>query len=195
GYVLHLVPGQPDAVSFEQHLGRARQLRKGADLAGAVAALDSALGLWRGIAFAGVPGPFAETERVRLGELRSMAAEERADVLLSLGRHEEVVPDLTAMVADHPLRERTTGLLMIALYRCGRQAEALRVFAETRRRLADELGVDPGTELTRIHQQLLAMAPALDGPPAEASLIPAQPPTAAPEAAAVAAACPAQLPP
>jgi len=67
GYVLHLVPGQPDAISFEQHLGRARQLRKGADRVGAVAALNSALALWRGIAFAGVPGPFAETERVRLG--------------------------------------------------------------------------------------------------------------------------------
>ena len=133
GYVLHLVPGQPDAVAFEQDLGRARQLRKGGDTAGAVVALDSALSLWRGIAFAGVPGPFAETERVRLGELRSAAAEERADVLLSLGRHEEVVPDLTAMVADHPLRERMRGLLMIALYRCGRQAEALRVFAEGRR--------------------------------------------------------------
>src|SRR5205823_5875621 len=103
GYVLHLVPGQPDAVAFEQDLGRARQLRKAGDAAGAVSALNSALSLWRGIAFAGVPGPFAETERVRLGELRSAAAEERADVLLALGRHEEVVPDLTAMVAAHPL--------------------------------------------------------------------------------------------
>ena len=129
GYVLHLVPGQPDAVSFEQYLGRARQLRKSGDPAGAVAALNSALGLWRGIAFAGVPGPFAETERVRLGELGSAAAEERADVLLTLGRREEVVPDLTAMVANHPLRERMRGLLMIALYRSGRHAESLRVFA------------------------------------------------------------------
>ena len=128
GYVLHLVPGQPDAVAFEQDLARARQLRKAGDLAGAAVALHSALWLWRGIAFAGVPGPFAETERVAAGELRSAAAEERADVLLSLGRHEEVVPDLTAMVADHPLRERMRGLLMIALYRCGRHAEALRVF-------------------------------------------------------------------
>ena len=167
GYVLHLVPGQPDAVAFEQDLGRARQLRKAGDLTGAVVALNSALSLWRGIAFAGVPGPFAETERVRLGELRSAAAEERADVLLSLGRHEEVVPDLTAMVADHPLRERMRGLLMIALYRCGRHAEALRVFAEGRRVLADELGIDPGSDLSRIHQQVLTADPALavpDGP-------------------------------
>jgi len=167
GYVLHLVPGQPDAVAFEQDLGRARQLRKAGDLTGAAVALNSALSLWRGIAFAGVPGPFAETERVRLGELRSAAAEERADVLLSLGRHEEVVPDLTAMVADHPLRERMRGLLMIALYRCGRHAEALRVFAEGRRMLADELGIDPGSDLSRIHQQVLTADPALavpDGP-------------------------------
>ena len=167
GYVLHLVPGQPDAVAFEQDLGRSRQLRKAGDAAGAVSALNSALSLWRGIAFAGVPGPFAETERVRLGELRSAAAEERADVLLSLGRHEEVVPDLTAMVADHPLRERMRGLLMVALYRCGRHAEALRVFAEGRRVLAEELGIDPGGELSRIHQQVLTMDPGLavpDGP-------------------------------
>ena len=166
GYVLHLVPGQPDAVAFEQDLGRARQLRKGGDTTGAVIALDSALSLWRGIAFAGVPGPFAETERVRLGELHSAAAEERADVLLSLGRHEEVVPDLTAMVADNPLRERMRGLLMIALYRCGRQAEALRVFAEGRKVLAEELGIDPGGDLSRIHQQVLTMDPALAVPEA-----------------------------
>ncbi len=162
GYVLHLVPGQPDAVSFEQHLGRARQLRKGGDAVGAVTELNSALGLWRGVAFAGVPGPFAETERVRLGELRSTAAEERAGVLLSLGRHEEVVPDLTAMVADHPLRERMRGLLMIALYRSGRPAEALRVFQQGRRVLAEELGIDPGADLSRLHQQVLTADPALN---------------------------------
>jgi DNA-binding SARP family transcriptional activator len=163
GYVLHLVPSQPDAVAFEQQLGRARQLRKNGDLAAAVAALDGALGLWRGvIAFAGVPGPFAETERARLGELRSAAAEERADVLLAVGRHEEVLADLTAMVAEHPLQERMRGLLMLALYRSGRQAEALRVFEEGRRILADELGIDPGNDLSRMHQQVLASDPELD---------------------------------
>ncbi len=162
GYVLHLVPGQPDAVAFEHHVGRARLLRKNGDLPGAVAALDEALGLWRGIqAFAGVPGPFAETERTRLGELKSAANEERADALLLLNRHEEVLADLTAMVAEHPLRERMRGLLMIALYRSGRQAEALKVFAEGRRVLAEELGIDPGAELSRIHQQVLTSDPAL----------------------------------
>ena len=162
GYVLHLVPGQPDAVAFEQHLGRARQLRKGGDPAGAVTSLDAALGLWRGVAFAAVPGPFAETERARLAELRSLAAEERADVLLALGRHEEVVPDLTGMVADQPLRERMRGLLMIALYRSGRQADALRVYQDAKRVLAEELGIDPGLDLTRIHQQITSLDPALN---------------------------------
>jgi len=85
GYVLHLVPNQPDATLFEQHLSRARQLRKSSDLAGAVGALDAALALWSGVAFAGVPGPFAETERARLGELLSAAREERADALLAVG--------------------------------------------------------------------------------------------------------------
>jgi DNA-binding SARP family transcriptional activator/tetratricopeptide (TPR) repeat protein len=177
GYVLHLVPGQPDAVAFEQQVARARQLRKNGDPVAAADALEGALGLWRGVAFAGVPGPFAETERVRLAELRSGAAEERADVLLWLGRHEEVVPDLTALVADHPLRERMRGLLMIALYRGGRHAEALRVFADGRHVLAEELGIDPGTELSRIHQQVLTCDPALnlaadairDGHPDQAS--------------------------
>ncbi|HEY6309330.1 MAG TPA: BTAD domain-containing putative transcriptional regulator, partial [Streptosporangiaceae bacterium] len=177
GYVLHLVPGQPDGVAFEQQLVRARQLRKNGDQSGAVTALEGALGLWRGVAFAGVPGPFAETERVRLGELRSTAAEERADVLLALARHEEVVPDLTAMVADHPLRERMRGLLMIALYRSGRHAEALRVFQDGRRVLAEELGIDPGSELSRIHQQVLTTDPALDLPVADGqALTIAQPP-------------------
>ncbi len=164
GYVLHLVPGQPDAVAFEQQLARARQLRRDGDPAGAVAALDSALGLWRGAAFAGVPGPFAETERVRLSEMRSAAAEERADVQLALGRHEEVVPDLTALVAEHPLRERMRGLLMIALYRSGRHAESLRVYASGRQVLAEELGIDPGGDLSRIYQQVLTSDPALDLP-------------------------------
>src|SRR5260370_16326936 len=96
--------------------GRASQRRKSSATAGALTALDAALALWRGIAFAGVPGPFAETERVRLGELRSAAAEERADVLLALGRHEEGVPDLTAMVAGHPLPGRVRRPLSIPLY-------------------------------------------------------------------------------
>ena len=112
-----------------------------------------------------MPGPFAEAERRRLTELRTTAAEERADLMLAQGQAAAAVPELTALAAEHPLRERAAGLLMIALYRCGRQAEALRVFRDARERLAEDLGIDPGAELTRIHQQLLAMDPALDGRP------------------------------
>jgi DNA-binding SARP family transcriptional activator len=162
GYMLRLDPGSLDCAQFEQCLARARALRAG-DPAAAERAVAEALALWRGLAFAGVPGPFAEAERQRLGELRTGAAEDRADLLLAVGRAAEVVPDLTALVVEHPLRERARGLLMIALYRCGRQAEALQVFQDARERLAEDLGIDPGGELTTIHRQLLAMDPALAG--------------------------------
>ena len=164
GYMLRLDPVLIDADRFEQSLARVRGLRASGDRAGAARLVDEALALWRGPAFAGVPGPFAEAERQRLGELRTVAAEEHADLLLALGRASEAVPELAAIAAEHPLRERTRGLLMIALYRCGRQAEALQVFHEARDRLAEELGIDPSAELAHIHQQVLAMDPALDCP-------------------------------
>jgi DNA-binding SARP family transcriptional activator/Tfp pilus assembly protein PilF len=164
GYVLRLDSGNVDAVVFERGLDSGRRLRSAANLTGAVSALDGALRAWHGTAYAGVPGPFASSERVRLGELRSAAAEERADLLLGLGRHEQAVPELAALVAEHPLRERMRGLLMVALYRCGRQAEALQVFHDARRVLGEELGIDPGPELSRIHQQILALDPGLQAP-------------------------------
>ena len=170
GYLLRLGPGGLDAEQFEECLTRSRELRASGDIQGAAQAVAEALGLWRGQAFAGVPGPFAESERVRLDELRTTAIEERADLMLACGRAAAAVPELTALVADHPLRERARGLLMIALYRCGRQAEALHVFHDARARLAEDLGIDPGTELTKIHQRVLAMDPVLDGP-TEASVV------------------------
>ena len=173
GYLLRLGVGALDADQFERCLAAARGLRTECDLGGALRAVDEALALWRGLPYAGVPGPFAEAEQRRLTELRTTAIEERAELLLAQGQAATAVPELIALAAAHPLREQATGLLMIALYRCGRQAEALRVFGETRKRLADDLGVDPGGELTRIHRQLLAMDPALDGP------APVAPPTIA----------------
>jgi len=186
GYLLRLSPGGLDAEQFEECLIRARELRARGDTRGAAQAVAEALGLWRGQAFAGVPGPFAEAERVRLDELRTTAIEERADLMLACGQSAAAVPELTALVADHPLRERARGLLMIALYRCGRQAEALHVFHDARARLAEDLGIDPGTELAKIHQRVLAMDPLLDAP-AEASVAePAAPPQrAAAQAAAM----------
>jgi DNA-binding SARP family transcriptional activator/tetratricopeptide (TPR) repeat protein len=163
GYTLRLGPGSLDASEFEEHLNRARGLRTAGDAAAAACALDAALALWRGQPFTGVPGPFAEAERRRLTELRTAAVEERANLMLDQGQAAAAIPELTALAAEHPLRERAHGLLMIALYRCGRQAEALGVFYDVRERLAEELGIDPGVELTSIHQRLLAMDPALGG--------------------------------
>jgi DNA-binding SARP family transcriptional activator/tetratricopeptide (TPR) repeat protein len=164
GYLLRLVSGALDAEQFERCLAAARGLRAAGDPAAAARAVDEALALWRGLPYAGVPGPFAEAEQRRLAELRTTAIEERADLMLAQGQAAAAVPELAALAAAHPLREQATGMLMIALYRCGRKAEALRVFGETRDRLAEDLGIDPGSELTRIHRQLLAMDPALDGP-------------------------------
>jgi DNA-binding SARP family transcriptional activator/tetratricopeptide (TPR) repeat protein len=208
GYLLRLEPGNLDAAQFEECLSQARALRAAGDTRGAAQVVDDALGLWRGQAFAGIPGPFAEAERVRLDELRTTAIEERADLMLAQGQPAAAVPELTALVAEHPLRERACGLLMIALYRSGRQAEALHVFHDARARLAEDLGIDPGTELAKIHRRVLAMDPALDGPaqpPAGTgqSARPAEPATSAadlgpapatPEAPAAPAPSPAQLP-
>jgi DNA-binding SARP family transcriptional activator len=164
GYLLRLSPDALDANQFEESLSRSRGLRAAGDLRGAAQVVDEGLALWRGQPFAGVPGPFAESERLRLTELRTTAAEERADLILAQGQPAAAVPELTTLVAEHPLRERARGLLMIALYRCGRQAEALRVYHSAREQLAEDLGIDPGTELARIHQRVLAMDPALDMP-------------------------------
>ncbi|HVT67737.1 MAG TPA: AfsR/SARP family transcriptional regulator, partial [Trebonia sp.] len=161
GYLLRLGDGGLDAGDFEERLGESRRLRAAGDARGAAEAVDEALRLWRGQPYTGVPGPFAETERRRLAELRTAALEERAELLLAQGQDSAAVPELTALVAGNPLRERARGLLMIALYRCGRQAEALEVFHDARERLAEDLGIDPGAELTRIYQQLLTMDPAL----------------------------------
>ena len=114
-----------------------------------------ALGLWDGEALASVPGPYAESQRVRLEEWFLQLTEARLGLDLEVGCHSEAVPELTALTAAHPLRERLRELLMLALYRCGRQAEALAVYADTRRLLADELGVDPRAELSRLQQRIL----------------------------------------
>ena len=215
GYLLRLGPGGLDAGHFEERLGQSRRRRASGDLRGAAREVGEALQLWRGQPYTGVPGPFAESERRRLAELRTTAREERADLLLAQGQDAAAVPELTALVAAHPLRERARGLLMIALYRCGRQAEALGVFHDARERLAEDLGIDPGGELTRIYQQLLTMDPALEagaafpaGPDEPAGAGPARarpspdaderPPGASRPAGtepAAPAGCPAQLPP
>ncbi|WP_447002038.1 BTAD domain-containing putative transcriptional regulator [Saccharothrix isguenensis] len=151
GYSLRLGPESTDVARFEAHRRRAASMAAGA----AVKELDEALALWRGEALAGVPGRFARAQRARLDELRLVTVERRAELALELGRHAEVVSDLTTPAAEHPLREGLRALLMTALHGAGRHAEALEVFRDTRRLLVDQLGIEPGAELLAAYQRLL----------------------------------------
>src|SRR4051812_43071051 len=136
-------------------------------LADAAARLRDALALWRGPALADVAyDTFALPEIARLEEARTAVLERRIDADLALGRHADVVAELDALVAQHPLRERLRGQRMLALYRCGRQAEALEAFREARRTLSEEVGVEPGAELRGLHEAILRQDVALDLEPA-----------------------------
>ncbi|MER6945456.1 BTAD domain-containing putative transcriptional regulator [Nonomuraea sp. NPDC000554] len=156
GYRLQVDPGQVDSRVFAERLDAAGEAGRVGDHVAALRHLHQALALWRGPALSGVPGPFAERERARLEELRLTAAEDRADALIRLGRPQEALTGLQDLSRHHPFRERPRELLMLALYGCGRQAEALAVFEETRRLLSEELGVDPGDGLRRAHQLVLS---------------------------------------
>jgi DNA-binding SARP family transcriptional activator len=158
GYRLRVDTALLDVNVFEQLLAEARTL----PAEGSVAGLFEALDLWQGVPFAGVPGPFVEVERTRLEQLRLAAVEGLAEAKLRLGRHLEVAADLSALAREHPLCERLRVLQMLALYRCGRQADALHVYVEVRRQLVDELGIEPGRELRRMHQDVLTSAAELD---------------------------------
>ena len=127
--------------------------------------LRQALGLWRGEPLDGVSAPGIEFDRVRLAELRVGLLEERYAAELDLGRHAELVAELAATVSAHPLRERMAGQLMLALYRCNRQADALEVYQSLRERLADELGSDPCADLRNLHAAILRGEPAPTGAP------------------------------
>jgi predicted ATPase/DNA-binding SARP family transcriptional activator len=166
GYRLVVARTTIDAGRFEALLDTARGLARDAtpgSVRAALDAVDEALALWRGEPLEDVGHrDFAAGEIARLAELRSSARELRAELHLTLGHHREIVPDLAALVEEHPLRERAHELLMLALYRAGRQAEALREYEATRRALADELGLDPGPEIRRLERAILDQDPTLD---------------------------------
>ncbi|MFF3678434.1 BTAD domain-containing putative transcriptional regulator [Streptomyces sp. NPDC002120] len=159
GYALHTAPDSVDALRFEGQVEAARQARGRGDTAAEHAFLADALGLWTGDALAGVPGPFAEEERVRLGALRASARKRYFACALRLRLHHAVIPELTSLTREFPLDEELRALLMRALHGCGRQAEAFTVFADTHRILGEELGVAPCAELTALHSRLLAHDP------------------------------------
>src|SRR5215210_4827164 len=168
GYLLRIAPGEYDAADFEalaaqgnRHLaeGRPRAARR---------ELGEALALWRGRALEEFD--FDELEAERLESLRVAALEDRIEADLALGAHTAVVSELEALVKEYGLRERLVGLLMVALYRSGRQAEALRAYTAARAYLGEELGLEPGPDLRRLESCILAQEPQLDWtpPPEEA---------------------------
>lgn len=179
GYAVRgLGEGALDLTAAQDLAARADKARSAGDLCRARELLGRALALWDGETLAGVPGPYAETQRVRLEEWRLQLLESRLDMDLEQGRHAEAVSELTALTAAHPLRERLRELLMLALYRSGRQAEALAVYTDTRRLLTDELGMDPRPELRELQQRILQADPALAEPPSpvtEPAVVPVRP--------------------
>ncbi|HEY1920283.1 MAG TPA: BTAD domain-containing putative transcriptional regulator [Streptosporangiaceae bacterium] len=156
GYRLAVAPGEIDARAFEQLVTSARATLAGGDQAGGAGLLRRALGLWRGPALADVAdASFAGPAITRLSELRLAATEDRIEADLALGHGAALVPEVEELATEHPLRERLRGQLMRALYAAGRQADALRVYEDTRQALADGLGVDPSPALAAVHLAIL----------------------------------------
>ncbi|MFE2726279.1 BTAD domain-containing putative transcriptional regulator [Kitasatospora sp. NPDC059327] len=164
GYALRISPDALDLTVFESTVSEAAAARADGDPVEAHRLLVSALALWSGRAIPGVPGPYADTQRLRLAERHVTVWEERCAAALEIGLHTEVVAELSSLTAEHPLRERLRELLMLALYRCGRQAEALGVYTDTRKLLIEELGVEPGAGLSSMHARILAGDPTLTAP-------------------------------
>jgi len=188
GYVLDLAPDQIDARRFEALADQAETCRDQPEEC--LAVLDEALALWRGPALVEVADTeWARPSAVRLEELRLRASESRIDALLALGRHALAVSEVSALASDHPLRERFTAQLMTALYRCGRQADALRAYERARRVLVEDAGLDPSPELAALANAILAHDPDLLPPPSTEA------PAADPQAGAPASPTPAAAPP
>ncbi|MCX5045859.1 AAA family ATPase [Aldersonia sp. NBC_00410] len=165
GYLLDLDPGNVDATEFEELIGAAR-LCLDDDPHRARSLLERAEALWRGGAYADVAAaPTLAAESTRLGELRALAREEGWRAELALGAHERVIGELESFVAAEPLRESVWGLLALALYRSGRQADSLAALARARTVLGDELGIDPGRDLQRLEHRILRQDSDLDVSP------------------------------
>ncbi|WP_328523068.1 AfsR/SARP family transcriptional regulator [Kribbella sp. NBC_00359] len=170
GYLVEVGEGQLDLHEFEHDLRRAANFEQAGCPVEATLAIDAALGWWRGPALDGMATATLEVAARRIEERRLGALEWRARLRLELGRHAEVVPELLGLVALHPYGEGLQCLLMLALYRAGRRAEALETFRRARGLLRDQLGVEPGVELRRLHEAMLRGDPSLDHQPRTAAL-------------------------
>ena len=173
GYVLRIESDQSDLAVFSRRVADARAARADGDLGEARAAFAEALDLWRGSPLGDLADePFARPAIARLDELHLSAVEDRIDTDLDLGRHRDLLPVLDDLIGRHPLRERLRGQQMLALYRDGRQSEALEVYRQTRQLLAEELGVEPGRALQDLERRILNHDVALDVAPATQMAVP-----------------------
>ena len=162
GYRLHVDEGELDALRFEGLVAAGRKALISGDAHGALASLETALGLWRGVPLVDIDGgTLASAERTRLEELHLDAQQARIDALLAAGRHQETLGELEALTGAHPLRERFWYQRLLALYRCGRQAEALRAYQQLRATLVDQIGIEPSPQLRELEAQILRQDPAL----------------------------------
>jgi YVTN family beta-propeller protein len=165
GYLLRVEPGELDVDRFDRLVASAGSAAEAGDHTAAAGELTEALGLWHGSAWAELRDhPAAAGEAQRLEALRLFALEERIEAELALGRHAALCPELESLVAEHPLRERLRGQLMLALYRSGRQAEALEVYRVGRSVLVEELGLEPGPQLKQLERAILEQDAALELP-------------------------------
>jgi predicted ATPase/DNA-binding SARP family transcriptional activator len=162
GYELAIEPELVDAERFERLMGQGRDELAVGDVEGAAAVFEEALSMWRGRPLDDLAyEPFAQREIARLDQLRVAAVEQLIEAKLALGRHVEVVAQLERLVAEHPYRERLWGQLMLALYRCDRQADALQAYQDARRTLVEELAIEPGERLRELERAILAQDPRL----------------------------------
>jgi len=166
GYALTVHPGELDADRFAELVQEGRRASEAGDATVAASALSEALRLWRGSAYEGLTEgcPALRDEAARLEEQRLTALQERLTIDLDLGRDSDLVPELRALVAEHPLQERFRAQLMVALYRSGQQAEALQVYRDTWQVLTGELGIEPSTQLRALEQAILTNDPSLMPP-------------------------------
>ncbi|WP_277681661.1 AfsR/SARP family transcriptional regulator [Saccharomonospora azurea] len=177
GYLMRLDEHEADWLRFSSLTARASAKATAGDRLAAVALLREALALWRGMPFEDLPGMRVEAHR--LHETRLDALETCAELEIQLGRHDQILAELSAVVSEQPLRERARAQLMLAQYRSGRRADALRTYQDARRVLVEQIGLEPGPELRKLHDHILRDSPGLSAFPRSVAPV-AEPPTSVP---------------